>query len=297
MEALAEAMKYQPTISRRQFGSMLVAAPAALAATPTYLPAQQVEKFLLEAKVISAKTLGVGITATKKFRMSDGTMEHDGHFQNIDVSKNSFETNQGNELNFRDCYKFNIAGYHLDRLLGLNMTPPSIERQHAGQTGAVTWWIPNAIMEVQRMKKKLTPPDADTYNKQIYLLRMFDQLIFNTDRNLQNLLITPDWQVWMIDHTRAFRLHHDLKSPKDLVKCDRKVLAALRKLDSGTLKSVMESNLRPMEIDGILKRRDRIVAIFEKKVAAIGESEVLFDSPARAAEYPVDYPEPPLIKS
>jgi hypothetical protein len=88
-----------------------------------------------------------------------------------------------------------------------------------------------------------------------------------------------------------------LKSPKDLVKCDRKVLAALRKLDSGTLKSVMESNLRPMEIDGILKRRDRIVAIFEKKVAAIGESEVLFDSPARAAEYPVDYPEPPLIKS
>jgi hypothetical protein len=59
----------------------------------------------------------------------------------------------------------------------------------------------------------------------------------------------------------------------------------------------MESNLRPMEIDGLLKRRDKIVGIFEKKIAASGESAVLFDSAPRAAEYPVGYTEPPLLKS
>ncbi len=290
-------MKYQAKLTRRQFGLLVAAAPAAMATAPASLSADRVVKFLTEAKVTSSKTLGVGITSTKRLKMTDGTIEHDGHFQCIDESKSNFQTNQGSELNFRDCYKFNIAGYRLDRLLGLNMTPPSVERQYGGQSGSFTWWIPNSIMEVQRMKKKLTPPDADRFNQQIFMLRVFDQLIFNTDRNLQNLLITPDWQVWLIDHTRAFRLHHDLKAPKDLVKCDRKVLAVMRELDSATLKTAMENNLRPMEIDGLLKRRDKIVSIFEKKIAASGESSVLFDSPARPAEYPLDYTEPPLIKS
>jgi hypothetical protein len=33
-------------------------------------------------------------------------------------------------------------------------------------------------------------------------MRAFDQLIYNTDRNLGNLLIDGDWRIWMIDHTR-----------------------------------------------------------------------------------------------
>ena len=38
------------------------------------------------------------------------------------------------------------------------------------------------------------------------LVRVFDQLIGNIDRNVGNLLITSDWRIWAIDHTRAFRL-------------------------------------------------------------------------------------------
>jgi hypothetical protein len=39
-------------------------------------------------------------------------------------------------------------------------------------------------------KKKRAPPDEDGFNHQMYIVRVFDQLIYNTDRNLQNLLIT-----------------------------------------------------------------------------------------------------------
>ena len=91
------------------------------------------------------------------------------------------------------------------------------------------------MMEVDRKKKHLEPPDQDSWNRQMYVVRVFDQLIFNTDRNLQNLMVdTKEWQIWMIDHTRAFRMRTDLQEVKNLARCDRKLLAGLRKLDLAT---------------------------------------------------------------
>ena len=52
---------------------------------------------------------------------------------------------------------------------------------------------------------KLTAPNQVTWRQEYAILQVFDQLIYNTDRNLGNLVITTDWRVWMIDHTRAFR--------------------------------------------------------------------------------------------
>ena len=45
----------------------------------------------------------------------------------------------------------------------------------------------------------------------MYVVRVFDQLIHNVDRNLTNLLILKDWTIVMIDHSRSFRLSHSSK--------------------------------------------------------------------------------------
>ena len=114
----------------------------------------------------------------------------------------------------------------------------------------------------------------------MYIVRVFDQLIYNTDRNLRNLLIDPDWHIWMIDHTRAFRLHTSLMSKKDLVQCDRKLLAKLRTLDAQCW-SRSSRTWANGEIKGLLERRDKIVAFFDEEVKAKGEAAVLYDRPAR----------------
>ena len=38
-------------------------------------------------------------------------------------------------------------------------------------------------------------------------MRIWDELIQNRDRNQGNILWTHDWTLWLIDHTRAFRLN------------------------------------------------------------------------------------------
>lgn len=253
-------------------------AQAAAPAAETKLTVEQMKEFLLKAKVIKEKQTTKGVTAPSRLTMSDGVLTHDAGFQTIDESKAKMDFDRGGtEVNFRDSYKFNIAAYELACLVGLGqMMPVTVERKIDGRTGSLTWWLKVQMDEVDRMKKKITPPYPDSWNAQMHRIRVFTQLVFDTDRNLTNLLISPDWDLYMIDFTRAFRVHHQLKNEKDLVKCDRQLLASLRKLSQSEVEQSTKRYLTNSEIKAIMMRRDKIVAHFEKLIAQKGEKEVLY---------------------
>src|SRR5258706_11264303 len=206
------------TFRKCQIAALVVVAPVLFGAeNGAKLSYDQMEQFLQTAKIVSIKDLSIGVTHSQKAKMSDGAITHDAHVQYIDEAKTVFQGDRGTEMNFRDTWKFNVAGDRLGRILDLDMIPTSVERKVNGKPAAVTWWIDNSMMEVDRIKKKLEAPDKDAWNREMYIVRVFDQLIYNTDSNLQNLLIDQDWHLWMIDHTRAFRLYLTLREKKDLV--------------------------------------------------------------------------------
>ena len=126
-----------------------------------------------------------------------------------------------------------------------------------------------------RQKQKLEPPDGDAWAYQMYKIRIFDQLIDDTDANLTNILITEDWKIWRIDFTRAFRLSHVLQAPKDLVKCDRQLLQKLRMLDGNEVLEKTTPHLNKNEVDAVMAWRDKIVAHFDPLIAQKGEAAVL----------------------
>jgi hypothetical protein len=243
----------------------LVAQPQATTPAPALTVAEQ-EEFLLKAKVVRTKGVSVGVTGTTRATLSDGRITHDASIQTIDEFKQRFESDRGTEFNFRDTWRFNVAAYRLDRLLELGMIPPSVERAYNGKHGSFTWWVDDVLMdETARFKKKIEAPDSTRWNEQMWHVRMFDQLIYNVDRNLGNLLIDTDWRIWMIDHSRSFRLMDAVKAPGNLAKCDRKVIERLKALDKATLTQTMEDYIGPAEINALLKRRDAIVQWFEAR--------------------------------
>ncbi len=248
--------------------------------SPRNLSREEMEQFLRQAKVIRSRGISTGITGSKRLTLSDGDLTHDAHFQTIDEFKPRFESALGTEINFRDSYKYNIAAYHLDKLLTLNMIPVSIERKIGGQTGSLTWWVDNVLMmEKDRYQKKIEPPNIDDWNDQMYQVRVFNELVYNTDPNLGNLLITNDWKLWMVDFSRAFRLYKSLRSPENLARIDRRFYEGLRKLDENTLSKEMGRYLTKPEIQGVLGRRDKIIEFFDKEIAAKGEAAVICDRP------------------
>ena len=241
----------------------------------------EMEEFLRTARVGAMRNVPKGVTLPRRATLDNGKLKHDAAIQTIDEKRTSYQTARGTELNFRDYWGYNIAGYELAKILELNMVPPYVARNHGGKWASFSWWIDVMMDEVDRMRRKADPPDLDTWNKEMYVVRVFNQLIYNMDDNLTNFLITPDWHIWMIDFSRAFRTHKTLLNPKNLVQCDRKLLAKLRQLDTKMLeeKLVTPKYLTKMELDGLSARAQKIVQFFDEEIARKGEAAVLFDLP------------------
>ena len=243
------------------------------------LTCSQMEEFLRLGKIGHQQNIPKGVTLPTRATLEYNGVQHDAAVQTVNIAKPSFQTAKGTELNFKDNWAFNVAGYELAKILELNMLPPYVERHVGGQPASLSWWVNDAMMEIDRKNRKLEPPDLDSWNKQMYAVRVWHQLIFDTDPNLTNILISKDWQIWIIDCTRAFRINKDLRDPKDLVQCDRKLLAKLRTLDKDMLKEKLSRWLTKTEIEAVAARSAKIVAFFDKEVAAKGEGAVLYDFP------------------
>jgi hypothetical protein len=249
----------------------------AVSADEPTLTKEQIKQFLLTAKVIDSRPASKGITHTLRLTLSDGTVTHDADFQPIDEHKPVKQLSQGTELNFVDSYKYNIAAYALAELIGMDdMLPVYVERKWKGETGSLSWWLPVKMDEAERHKQKLSAPDADAWNNQMYKIRVFDQLVSDSDPNLTNVLIGENWQIWRADFSRAFRLNKDVRAPKDLVRCDRQLLEKLKALDGNALTEKTKNYLTKDEVKAVMARRDKIVAQFQKMIAEKGENEVLY---------------------
>ena len=241
------------------------------------LTKEQIKQFLLTAKVVKSEQSKKGITDPWRLTLTDGTVTHDASFQAIDEHKATMQLASGTELGFVDSYKYNIAAYQLAELLGLDdMMPVYVERKWEGNPGSLSWWLPVKMDEVERHKQKLTAPDADAWNNQMYKIRVLDELVYDNDPNLTNVLIGEDWKIWRVDFTRAFRLSKDLKDPKDLVRCDRQLFEKLKTLDGNELAEKTKRYLTKDEVKAVMARRDKIVAQFQKLISEKGEKEVLY---------------------
>jgi hypothetical protein len=242
------------------------------------------EAFLAEGTLVRSRGVGSGTTGSVRATLRKDDREHDAHIQSIDETKATKTLGAGTtEIDFRDTWKNNVAAYRLDRLLGLGLVPVTVERRFERKSSAFTWWVDDVLMtELERRDKKMPAPDPPAWNRQIYVVRIFDQLIYNFDRNLGNLLVDAGWNLWMIDHTRAFKIFKTVKDPANLgTRCPRAMLLALRALDRPTLATAMKGLLVEGQINGILSRRDFIVEYFDVRIKELGENEVLYDLPPR----------------
>jgi hypothetical protein len=238
---------------------------------------EEVERFLKSGRIVSSGLIGHGVTKASRATLSLDGRVHDAQIQSISIRLNDLYDSNGKPVPWRDDYKHNIAAYKLDRLLLLNMVPPSVERLAGKQKAAFTWWADDvAMMESDRETKNVTPPDPEEWSRRRAIATTFDQLIYNVDRNTGNLLILKDWSLLLIDHTRAFAPNPRLMDRPYFDRCKRSLLESLRKLDKPALSSAVSPWLTPAQIDAMLVRRDLIVSHFDKLIAEKGEPAVLF---------------------
>ena len=248
------------------------------AASPLVTRAER-EAFLSKGQILASPQRPTG--ASGRVSVEDGAQKHDA----------AVETAAGTDPTTRN-YRFNVAAYELDKALGLGLVPPSVVRVVDGQAASLTWWIDDfAMSEQDRRKRKVEPPDLEKWHRQIQAVRVFDELIANAYRDVSpplylnsvwdNLLITRDWTVWIIDHTGAFRVRRHLEYPETLTRCERAVLGRLRQLTRERLQQVVGTYLSSEQLDALELRRQLLVKHFDEQISIKGEAVVLYDLPTR----------------
>jgi len=176
----------------------------------------------------------------------------------------------------RESYKAEIAAYEIDKLIALDMVPPTVERRLDGVTGAVVMWV-SGTKSFAEFGTPPTPPPALAvrWDRQLSRAMMFDDLIGNEDPNLGNWLVDAEWNVILIDHSRALQARRDLYHK--LNTADRTLWARIKALDEGGLETALGAWLDKTERRAILQRRDKIQQALDKLVKEKGEAAVFFE--------------------
>jgi hypothetical protein len=132
------------------------------------------------------------------------------------------------------------------------------------------------MTDTHRLKEKILPPDPGRWGKQGHVTKLWDELIYNDDRNAGNILIDQQWNVWLIDHTRCFRVYADVPKAKEIKFCERGFWEKLKSLDKEVVKAELDEYLRSTEIEAVLKRRNLLVKHIQGLIDEKGEEAVLF---------------------
>ena len=270
------------SILRPLFAAALVLVLTAVAAQEAKLSPEQQREFLKSAKVVASRPVGRGVTGSLRLTLSDGTTTHDAGFQSIDDRASDEDRRQGRrragERDFVDSYKYNLAAYELARTLGVDdMMPVTVMRRWENKDGSLTWWVDDVLMdEDERVKSKTQPPAALAFQRERMRMFVFAELAGDVDRNRGNILYTKDWRVIMIDFTRAFRLHRNVRVPTTLSTIDRRLWERLPSLTSDDVTRAVGANLTPEEVASLMARRDAITAHYTRLISEKGERAVIY---------------------
>jgi hypothetical protein len=236
---------------------------------PLWPNAEEIEAFLKKAEITDREKLGTGVTNPEKV-----TLELDGEtryaiFKKVDKD--------------HDSWRCEVAAYQLNKLLQLGMVP------------RLQLWVDGVTM----LKFEDQPVDLETWRRQVSTMWLFDDLIANIDRHLNNAMVSPQHRLMLIDNSKTFRnyrmLLNDLNGPGTgtharfwITPYDKErmryptdyppdIVERLRTLTDKQIKKAVGRWVWGYNQKLILKRRRLILE-------RLGESEQASDRPARAPQ-------------
>ncbi len=237
------------------------------------------EEFLKNAEIVGSEDIPEGVTKPIRVFLKKSEVEGSGAWKKV----------KGVQQGFLEGWQYEIAAYEMDKLLGLNMIPPTVEREFKGKKGSLQFWMKFEMSDLERMEQKIQVPPSklDNWSKMKYLMRAFDSLIANEDRTQENIRYTKDWRMILIDHSRAFRSSkkfiknlvygkNGIKEHKLFRILPRAFVERIKALNFDNIKKAVGSYLKEKEIKAILARKEHLLIEIDEMIKEKGEDKVLY---------------------
>ena len=231
--------------------------------------------FLREAEVIGQETMSTGITRPQLVELRHNGVTRRAVFKGFeaDFPRRVMTVGLEQQQGLRDSWKFEVAAYELDQLLGLGMVPVTVVREVAGHEGALMDFVEDILPDFE------TSPDGfslDDWQKQVEAVWFFDYLAYNIDRTPENLLVTKGFKIRLIDHTRAFQSF--LRPMRPLSRFPQLAIDRLRTLEEDDFEEALGSYLDGDEMEALLERRKRLLEHVDRLLEEHPKEDVFFSS-------------------
>ena len=247
------------TGSSAAWGFQAVAAPSTQSAKVWEGRNAEFEAYMRTAVIDRVAEVPLGVTHPKRAFFKPGGLVASAAWKVLPPGRPS---------GYWESYKSEIAAYELDKLLGMGMVPVAVERQVDHETGAAILWL----APIHPWKEMEPRPKPAKWIRQVARMKMFDDFICNKDRNAGNLLVDDDWNLFLIDHSRAFISDKDLAVKMEHV--DREFWDRIQALDEPGLTAALGKWVDRGGIRAMLARRDKMKMAIDKLVAGSSEAAV-----------------------
>jgi hypothetical protein len=218
----------------------------------------EIEHCLVDAKVEKLEEVPIGVTRPSRAILQDAGCARAFAWKPL---------RPGMYSGYWESYKSEIAAYEIDKLLELNMVPVAVERKINGISGAAILWLDG----VRSWDQILPLPKPPAWPLRLVRMKMFDCLVGNSDRNKGNMLIDEDWNLYLIDHSRAFVGDRRLPPASLFQNVDRALWGRMLAIDEATLQQRVGKWLDARQVRAILQRRDAMKKHIDSLVAKQGE--------------------------
>jgi hypothetical protein len=236
----------------------------------------EIEQFLLNAYPVSTKIIKATTNPLKVLLEKDNLSINAVFRYHTESSDPGPTPGAGKKIRyFKDSSQSEITAYILNRMLGMNNMPPTVFRTLNEKQGTMQLWAEHVMSDRDRAEKNLLPPEASSWNRQMWDMQVFDNLINNIDRNQTNILIDDNWQLILIDHTRSFAMDNTLFTPEKVIHCSRGLWHALRHLDEAEARRRLSPYLSPAEINALFNRKQKLIQLIKDLINRNGEENVL----------------------
>lgn len=164
----------------------------------------EIEEFLRTAEVTGVEPLAASEDGRRRVTLESGERRLSAIFHARDRAPRLPEGRWARAHEGAERYLHELAAYRLDRLLGLHMVPVTVERRIGEEAGVLRLLIEDGFWEYERREREIPFTGSCDLKAQYDMMGAFDLLILNAGPQLGLLRYDREWQLWLMDQSRAF---------------------------------------------------------------------------------------------
>lgn len=214
------------------------------------------EAFLRTAEIVSAEPdENAGRSEPWRVSLRDAEGERRAIFKHVDRIR---------PHPIPDSYRYELAAYRLDTLLGIRIIPPTVERVIKGVRGSLSLYL-----EGCRSLKEIHGSGLELSRQDVFFRSMRDIQVFENltacGHSDEDVLVNPKTgKICRVDFSQAFHPGQQASTGQEVRECSEFLLENLKNLTDDKIREGLTAYLNMEEIDALIIRRGRIIELLGK---------------------------------